>query len=62
MLNHWIDRFPPRVNDNVRIGSKSFLSRRLGECQRERGVTGGVVAVDFYERGAAVAAADELNR
>jgi hypothetical protein len=62
MLNHWIDRFPPRVTDNALIGRKRFLSRRIARCARERGVPAGVVAVDFYERGAVVGIARELNR
>ena len=62
MLNHWIDRFPPRVSDNRAIGREGFLRRRIERCTRERDVTGAVVAVDFYEQGAVVSLARELNR
>jgi len=61
MLNHWIDRFPPRVSDNVLVGGMRFLSSRIARCARERGVPAGVVAVDFYERGAVVEVARDLN-
>lgn len=62
MLNHWIDRFPPRVIDNARISTRTFLRRRIARCTGERDVPGGVVAVDFYERGAVLGVARELNR
>jgi hypothetical protein len=61
LLNHWIERFPPRVSDNAGVTRASFLRRRIEQCTRERGVSGAVVAVDCYERGAVLDVARELN-
>jgi hypothetical protein len=61
LLNHWIDRFPPRVSDNARINRRRFLEQRIARCTRSRGMAPGIVAVDFYERGALLAVARALN-
>ncbi len=62
MINHWIPPFPPLPSENARIGTAAFLRERIERCETARGVRGAIVAVDFYERGAAVAVARELNR
>jgi hypothetical protein len=61
MLNHWIPPFPPLPSENARIGTAAFLRARIKQCEAARGVPGAILAVDFYERGAAVAVARELN-
>jgi hypothetical protein len=61
LMNHWIDRFPPRVSANARINRKAFLEGRIDRCTRERGLGPGLVGVDFYERGALVEVARERN-
>lgn len=60
LLNHWIARFPPRVSDQVKVGG-SFLHDRVARCSREKGIPGGIVAVDFYERTGVVTVAKALN-
>jgi hypothetical protein len=60
LLNHWIARFPPRVSDQVKVGG-SFLRDRVARCTSEKGIAGGIVAVDFYERTDVVAVAKQLN-
>jgi len=61
MLNHWIPPFPPLPSENARIGAAAFLRGRIKQCEAAHGVRGAILAVDFYERGAAVAVARELN-
>jgi hypothetical protein len=61
LLNHWIDRFPPRPSDNEPILREPFLKKRIERCSRVRAVTPGIVAVDFYERGALVEVVRTLN-
>jgi hypothetical protein len=61
MINHWIPPFPPSTLLNARIGRARFLRERIDECRRERGREGAIVAVDFYERGAVVDVARELD-
>jgi hypothetical protein len=62
LLNHWIDRFPPRVSENARIGRERFLEQRIRRCARARGLAPGIVAVDFYERTALMKVVGRLNR
>jgi hypothetical protein len=50
LLNHWIPPFPPSPAANEQIGRDSFLGPRIQRCDRERGITGAIVAVDFYQR------------
>jgi hypothetical protein len=60
LLNHWIDRFPPRPSDNARVGG-AVLAARLDACRKERGTGPGIVAVDFYERSGVIALARRYN-
>jgi hypothetical protein len=60
LLNHWIDRIPPRVSDNVRVGGP-VLANRLDACTRRRGTGAGIVAVDFYERVGVLPLARRVN-
>lgn len=61
MINHWIDDFPPPPSDNAAIGGR-FLRDRIRDCERRRGISPGLVVVDFYERSGVVAIAESLNR
>jgi hypothetical protein len=61
LINHWIPPFPPSPRLNTAIGRATFLRHRVRTCMRERGFTGGVVAVDFYDSTAVVRVAKELN-
>lgn len=60
LVNHWIPPFPPSVARNERIGGR-YLQRRLGRCERRRGLLPNLVAVDFHERSGVVEAARRLN-
>ena len=62
LLNHWIDRFPPRPSDNAPIGTAAFLRDRIRRCTAQRGIRGAIVAVDFSDRTAVVAVARALDR
>ena len=48
------------MSDQVKVGG-SFLRDRVVRCGREKGIPGGIVAVDFYERTGVVAVAKQLN-
>lgn len=62
LMNHWIDRFPPPPSENRRISDRGTLLRRVRSCREVRGRVPGLIAVDFYDRGAVIATARELNR
>ncbi|HEY3758341.1 MAG TPA: hypothetical protein VGL37_01150 [Solirubrobacteraceae bacterium] len=61
LINHWIPPFPPSQPLNAAIGRTAFLRRRVERCLKQRGSTGAIVAVDFYQRTSVVAVAKELN-
>ena len=60
LLNHWIDTFPPSPSRNRRIGGR-LLERRVGGCERARGLRPNLLAVDFYERSGVIDVARRLN-
>lgn len=62
MLNHWIDRFPPPPSTNGAILTAAFLRKRIADCEKARGMPVSLIATDFYEQGALMAVADEVNR
>jgi hypothetical protein len=62
MLNHWIDRFPPPASANGAILTREFLRRRIAECEKARGMPVSLIATDFYEQGALMDVAGEVNR
>jgi hypothetical protein len=61
MLNHWVDDFPPRPSANARVNSEQAILARAERCERRRGLRVSFIAVDHYDRGGVVAAAEELN-
>jgi hypothetical protein len=61
MINHWADVFPPRASANARINSRADIVERVQRCQRARGLLPAFVAVDHYELGDVVGAAEVLN-
>ena len=61
LVNHWLETFPPLPRLNAPIGRAGALRRRITRCEAERGVRGGIVAVDFYEQTDLVKVAGELN-
>jgi hypothetical protein len=61
MLNHWVDDFPPRPSANARVNSKEQIVARAERCERRRRLPVSLIAVDHYDLGGVVAAANELN-
>ena len=62
MLNHWIDRFPPPPSANGAILTREFLRKRIAACEKARGMPVSLIATDFYEQGALMDVAEEINR
>ena len=60
-MNHWIQRIAPDRTDAVRINALDVLVGRARQCERERGLRPNYLAVNFYDIGDVVAAADVLN-
>jgi hypothetical protein len=61
LVNHWLDIFPPLPAANAPIGTATALRARIAACTKERGITGAIVAVDFYQQSQLVRVAQELN-
>ncbi len=62
LLNHWVDTSPaPRPTNARVVNQKGFILDRVAMCERVRGIRPGILAVDFYEEGDVVGAAEELN-
>ena len=61
LLNHWLDRFPPRPSDHRPINRAAFMRERWERCAAARGLRGGVIAVDFHDGSDVVAVARALN-
>lgn len=57
-VNHFIT---PALGRNGTVNELEVLLPRLEECWRERGLLPNLIAVDFWEQGDAVVAADRLN-
>jgi hypothetical protein len=61
MLNHWVDRFPPRPSANSNVNFREAILARARRCERRRDLRPSFIAVDHYELGGVVAAAEALN-
>ena len=61
LMNHWIQRIAPDRVDSVEINQHDVLVERARQCERERGRLPNYLAVNFYNIGDVVAAADTLN-
>jgi hypothetical protein len=62
LINHWIETTPtPRPSNAQIVNRRDVLVRRARQCQRERGMTPSILAVDFAGIGDVVGAARELN-
>jgi hypothetical protein len=61
LMNHWIQRIAPDRADSARVNRLDVLVDRARQCQRERGLRPNYLAVNFYDIGDVVAAADVLN-
>jgi hypothetical protein len=61
MVNHWVDGFPPRPSANARVNSSEQIVARAERCERRRQLPVSLIAVDHYDLGGVVDAANELN-
>lgn len=61
LMNHWVSRLTPSRADAVIVNERQFLVDRARRCEAERGLPPNFLAVDFYNLGDVVGAADELN-
>lgn len=62
MLNNWVERFPPSPSAQRPVLTKAFLTKRIAQCERERGMPVSGVAVDFYDEGDLIEVASAHNR
>ena len=60
-LNHWIESIPRSPAKARVVNDFAFLEARARECQRRRGLLPTLLAVDFYNEGAADRVARVLN-
>jgi hypothetical protein len=62
LINHWIETTPaPRPSNATIVNQREVIVKRARQCQRERGMTPNIIAVDFAGIGDVVGAARELN-
>lgn len=61
-MNHWIQRIAPDRVDAVEINRLDVLVDRARQCEAERGLLPNYLAVNFYNIGDTIEAADVLNR
>ena len=61
LMNHWVQRIAPDRADSVRVNRLDVLVDRARQCERERGLKPNYLAVNFYDIGDVVQAADVLN-
>ncbi len=62
LINHWIDTSPaPRPSNAKLVNQRDVLLRRIRTCQRQRHLTAGLIAVDFYRVGDLFEVVDQLN-
>ena len=50
-LNHWIEKLPRSPDTAAKVNAFEFLKRGARECERRRGLTPNIVAVDYYDKG-----------
>ena len=62
MLNNWVERFPPSPSAQRPVLTKAFLTKRIAQCERERGMPVSGVAVDFYDEGDLIEVASAHNQ
>jgi len=62
LINHWLDTGkPPTPDDGKAINSYEVLSKRVKQCQQERGKFPNIIAVNWYDKGDVMKVVDELN-
>jgi hypothetical protein len=62
LLNHWIAKPVPSVEDAALVNSFGFLIRRARQCERQRGHLPNFIAVNFYDVGDVFRVVNALNR
>lgn len=62
LVNHWLDTGkPPTPDDGKAVNSYDVLSKRVKQCQAERGKFPNIIAVNWYDKGDVLRVVDELN-
>ena len=61
LLNHWIAKGTPSIDDAARVNSSGFLLDRARTCAAERGRMVNFVAVNFYDQGDLFTVVNTLN-
>lgn len=61
LVNHWIKSKTRIAQNAAEVNARDVLAPRLAECAVERGQVPDFVAVDYYDRGDALAVVDGLN-
>lgn len=60
-LNHWVEKVPRSPDTGAEVNDLDFLLPRAQTCQRRRGLLPNLIAVDFYNEGDVLGAAQALN-
>jgi hypothetical protein len=61
LVNHWLSSFRTLVTSAQQANTEEVLSRRVRQCQDERGQIPNFVAVNWYDQGDLLAVVDDLN-
>ena len=62
LMNHWIETAPNPLPGNAEIvNTYDFLLDRARRCERERGMSPNIIAVDFYRTGDLIDVVNTLN-
>lgn len=62
LVNSWVESYPPNPEKAGIVNRRSSLLERARRCEKQRGLTANLLAVDFADRGDVVGAARVLNR
>jgi hypothetical protein len=60
-LNHWVEKVPRSPDTAAVVNDPEFLISRARRCEKIRGRIPNIVAVDYYDQGDVVEAAQVLN-
>jgi hypothetical protein len=61
LINHWIERVNPSPGLSAAVNARGVIVRRARRCARRRSLVPNILAVDFYDEGGVLEAAEVLN-
>ena len=62
LINHWLEKIEPSVEDAEKVNEYQFLLKRAQKCAKERNHrVPNFIAVNFYNRGDVIKVVDKLN-